>query len=104
MKLSPSEELILRAIAHREMYGAEIAKALLECCDRNIREGTLYPSLRRLRKEKLVSRLTEVTNGTVRDYYKLTELGIDTLIAINEGFEKLNNWEKENAGRKNNIQ
>jgi DNA-binding PadR family transcriptional regulator len=44
----------------------------------------------------LVSRLTEVTNGTVRDYYKLTELGIDTLIAINEGFEKLNNWEKVN--------
>jgi|LakMenEpi13Sep09_1017268.scaffolds.fasta_scaffold28785_2 PadR family transcriptional regulator PadR len=96
MKLSPSEELILRAIAHREMYGAEIAKALLECCDRHIREGTLYPSLRRLRKEKLVSRLTEAANGTVRDYYKLTELGIDTLSAINEGFEKLNNWEKVN--------
>lgn len=97
MKLSPSEELILRAIAHREMYGAEIAKALLECCDRNIREGTLYPSLRSLRKKKLVSRLTEATNSTVRDYYKLTDLGINTLSVINQGFEKLNNWKKTNV-------
>jgi PadR family transcriptional regulator PadR len=93
MKLSPSEELVLRAIAHREMYGAEIAKAILECCDRQIREGSLYPALRGLVVKKLATKTTEVINGTHRDYYKLTDLGINTLNQINKNFERLERWE-----------
>lgn len=93
MKLSPSEELILRAIAHREMYGAEIAKAILECCDRQIREGSLYPALRGLVVKKLATKTTEVINGTHRDYYRLTDLGINTLNQINKNFERLERWE-----------
>lgn len=93
MKLSPSEELVLRAIAHREMYGQQIAKAIFECCDRQIREGSLYPALRGLVVKKLATKTTEVINGTHRDYYRLTDLGINTLDQINESFEKLKKWE-----------
>ena len=96
MKLSPSEELILRAIAHREMYGQQIARALLECCDRKINVGSLYPALRSLSDRKLVSKRSEVINGKNCDYYKLTDLGIDTLNAIKEGFKKLENWSENN--------
>ena len=93
MKLSPSEELVLRAIAHREMYGQQIAKAILECCDRQIREGSLYPALRGLVTKKLATKTTEVINGTHRDYYRLTDLGINTLDQINKNFERLERWE-----------
>ena len=93
MKLSPSEELVLRAIAHREMYGQQIAKAILECCDRQIREGSLYPALRGLVAKKLATKTTEVINGTHRDYYRLTDLGINTLDQINKNFERLERWE-----------
>lgn len=94
MKLSPSEELVLRAIAHREMFGQQIAKAIFECCDRQIREGSLYPALRGLVTKKLATKTTEVINGTHRDYYRLTKLGVDTLDQIEEGFEKLRKWEQ----------
>lgn len=94
MKLSPSEELVLRAIAHREMFGLQIAKAIFECCDRQIREGSLYPALRSLVAKKLATKTTEVINGTHRDYYRLTELGVDTLDQIDKSFEKLKRWEQ----------
>lgn len=93
MKLSPSEELVLRAIAHREMYGQQIAKAILECCDRQIREGSLYPALRGLAVKKLATKTTEVINGTHRDYYRLTTLGTEVLIKLEQGFENLKKWE-----------
>lgn len=94
MKLSPSEELVLKAIAHREMFGQQIAKAIFECCDRQIREGSLYPALRGLVTKKLATKTTEVINGTHRDYYRLTKLGVDTLDQIEEGFKKLRKWEQ----------
>jgi DNA-binding PadR family transcriptional regulator len=94
MKLSPSSELILRAIAHREMYGKEIARALLECCDRNIREGSLYPTLRSLHQKGLVSKRNMVVNGNNYDFYVLTDSGKKVLSDIEEGFEKLKNWER----------
>ena len=97
MKLSPSSELILRAIAHREMFGQEIARTIQECCDRRIREQSLYRSLKQLHQEKLVTKRSEVSNGTVRDYYRLTEAGINALNKINEGHEKLKNWEQDNG-------
>lgn len=96
MKLSPSEELILRAIARREMYGQQIARALLECCDRKINVGSLYPALRSLSGRKLVSKRSEVINGKNCDYYKLTDLGEDVLDTIEKGFEKLKNWSESN--------
>lgn len=95
MKLSPSEEIILRAIAHRELYGAEIAKALLNCCNRNLREGSLYPALKTLYEAGLVSKRSETVKGHNRDYYKLTELGTNALDEIEKGFEKLKNWENK---------
>lgn len=94
MKLTQNEELILRAIADREMFGLQIANAIFECCDRQIREGSLYPALRGLVAKKLAIKTTEVINGTHRDYYRLTELGANTFNQIEEGFEKLRKWEQ----------
>jgi DNA-binding PadR family transcriptional regulator len=75
------------------MYGQQIAKAIFECCDRQIREGSLYPALRGLVVKKLAAKTTEVINGTHRDYYRLTDLGINTLNQINRNFERLERWE-----------
>jgi PadR family transcriptional regulator PadR len=42
----------------------------------SISEGTIYPLLRRLKKDKLVSSyLKESQDGPPRKYYRITELG-----------------------------
>lgn len=92
MKFSPSEELILRAIAHREMYGQQIARAIFECCDRRIRENSLYPALRKLTQRGLAAKRSELVNGNNHDFYKLTQSGINALNEIEKSCEKLRNW------------
>ena len=97
MKFSPSEELILRAIAHRTMYGQEIARAVYECCDKQIRENSLYPGLKKLTQKGLAVKKSEVVNGKNHDFYQLTDLGINALEQIDKGFEKLKTWEQDNG-------
>lgn len=71
-------ELCVLSLLHkRECYGYEISEFLSEHID--ISDGTIYPILRKLKTDGLLTTyLQEESGGPPRKYYKLTELGRET--------------------------
>ena len=74
--------LVLALLKEKEMYGYQIIEEL----DRRsshvfqMKEGTLYPVLHGLEKDKLVSAREAVTEkGRTRRYYAVTEKGLRAL-------------------------
>ncbi|GAA0504564.1 PadR family transcriptional regulator [Salinibacillus aidingensis] len=85
------DTLILSLLHSRDMYGYELAKYVRDKSDNQfeIKEGTLYLSLKRLEKNKWIESYwgDEQGPGGRRKYYKLTKLG-------EEGFEiKRSEWQ-----------
>ncbi|TQR30107.1 PadR family transcriptional regulator [Lysinibacillus sphaericus] len=85
------DTLILSLLHTRDMYGYEIAKLAREKSGEQfeLKEGTLYLSLKRLENKKWISSYwgDEQGPGGRRKYYKLTSLG-------EEGFEeKRKEWQ-----------
>lgn len=78
------DTLILSLLHDRDMYGYEIAKIVRERSEEQfeLKEGTLYLSLKRLEKNNWITSYwgNEQGPGGRRKYYTLTPLG-------NEGFE-----------------
>jgi PadR family transcriptional regulator PadR len=70
-------ELLVLALIDREpTYGYEIVTALEGMPQLAVSEGTVYPLLRRLRKERLLDTFwQESAAGPPRQYYKLTAEG-----------------------------
>jgi PadR family transcriptional regulator PadR len=79
------DTLILSLLNNKDMYGYELAKYVREKSNNQfeLKEGTLYLSLKRLEKNKWISSYwgDEQGPGGRRKYYKLTSLG-------KEGFEE----------------
>ena len=71
-------ELCLLALMHkRDCYGYEISEFLSQHIE--IAGGTVYPILRKLKADGLLTTyLQEESGGPPRKYYKLTELGRET--------------------------
>ena len=71
-------ELCVLALLHRrDCYGYEISEFLSGHID--IADGTVYPLLRKLKAEGLLTTyLQEASGGPPRKYYRLTELGRET--------------------------
>ena len=73
------DTLILSLLHTRDMYGYELAKLVRERSDEQfeLKEGTLYLSLKRLEKNKWIESYwgDEQGPGGRRKYYKLTSLG-----------------------------
>lgn len=85
------DTLILSLLRNKDMYGYEIAKLVREKSEEQfeLKEGTLYLSLKRLEKNQWISSYwgDEKGPGGRRKYYKLTALG-------KEGFkEKRKEWQ-----------
>ena len=85
------DTLILSLLNSRDSYGYEIAKMVREKSKEQfeLKEGTLYLSLKRLEKNKWIESYwsDEQGPGGRRKYYKLTQLG-------EEGFNgKCKEWE-----------
>ncbi|MGA5690662.1 PadR family transcriptional regulator [Cytobacillus pseudoceanisediminis] len=85
------DTLILSLLHSRDMYGYELGKLVREKSEEQfeLKEGTLYLSLKRLEKNKWISSYwgDEQGPGGRRKYYKLTSLG-------EEGFEvKQKEWQ-----------
>lgn len=85
------DTLILSLLHSRDMYGYEIAKVVREKSEEQfeLKEGTLYLSLKRLEKNQWISSYwgDEQGPGGRRKYYELTPLG-------KEGFqEKCAEWQ-----------
>lgn len=82
--------LLLSLIEREDLYGYEIARRLKEKSNDlySMGEGTLYPGLQRLEKQKLVkSYWGDSETGGRRKYYRITEEGKRELSV------KLNDWE-----------
>lgn len=79
------DTIILSLLNQRDMYGYELAKVVFEKSNDQfeLKEGTLYLSLKRLEKNEWVSSYwgEEQGPGGRRKYYKLTSSGV-------KGFEE----------------
>jgi len=68
------ELCVLSMLERQVCYGYELVNEISKSI--SISEGTIYPLLRRLKSEELVTTyLQESQEGPPRKYYKLTELG-----------------------------
>lgn len=88
-----SIELCLLALLQREeKYGFQILKQLRELSDGflDLKEGTLYPALRRLEERGLLrSHWVTRDEGIPRKYYRMTDRGREALREAVETWRKL---------------
>ncbi|NEP00520.1 MAG: helix-turn-helix transcriptional regulator [Symploca sp. SIO2E9] len=102
-QLSNLEEDILTAIHGQELYGLEIMRAIEEASGglRQIKAGSLYPTLKRLEKKTLVESRwgedQEQGEGARRRYYRLTPKGNTSLQWVNDYKKKLKEWKPMNS-------
>jgi PadR family transcriptional regulator, regulatory protein PadR len=82
--------LVLAALAalRSEQYGYSLKKFLAEA-EIYVDEGTLYPLLRRLESQELLSSRWVIEEGRPRRYYKITNQGQATLSALGAEWEQL---------------
>ena len=74
------ELCVLTLLSRGDAYGYEIASRLMQ--DVGMGEGTIYPLMRRMQDDSLVSTyLVETSGGPPRKYYRLTDSGRATLAA-----------------------
>ncbi len=86
---------LLALLAKEEKYGFQILHELREKSNGffDLKEGTLYPALRRLEERAFVqSHWREPESGMPRKYYRLTDRGRRALA------EALEIWDKMTAG------
>lgn len=77
---------VLSLLADRECYGYQLVQEISVSVE--ISEGTIYPLLQRLRKQKLVETyLKESNEGPPRKYYKLTDEGISEYKVLKDGWK-----------------
>ena len=70
------ELCVLSLLFEKDQYGYDISEFLSTYID--ISDGTVYPILRKLKTDGLVTTyLSEQSGGPPRKYYALTQLGID---------------------------
>ena len=71
------ELCVLSLLQNGDRYGYEISERLSETID--IADGTVYPILRKLKSDGLVTTyLQEESGGPPRKYYSLTKEGLET--------------------------
>ncbi len=77
------ELLLMAVIADGPNYGYEITQAVLARSGGrfDLKEGSLYPALHRLEREKLLESYWTEHDGRRRKYYKVTAVGRKTLAA-----------------------
>jgi PadR family transcriptional regulator PadR len=74
------ELCVLTLLSRADAYGYEIATRLMQ--EVGMGEGTIYPLMRRMQEDGLVSTyLVEAPGGPPRKYYHMTEIGQATLKA-----------------------
>lgn len=73
------ELCVLSLISKRDCYGYDVSEILSKHID--ISDGTVYPILRKLRNDGLLTTyLSEDSGGPPRKYYSLTQLGTEEYV------------------------
>lgn len=79
------EACLLKIISKKDMYGYEITENLASYGLDIVAQGTIYPLLLKLEKEKLLTSYTkENLNAPPRKYYKITSEGIEYIKKFNK--------------------
>lgn len=65
--------VVLAALKHEDSYGYKIIQDISEIMD--VTESTLYPVLRRLKKQGYLTTRNVMHQSRVRKYYSLTDAG-----------------------------
>jgi PadR family transcriptional regulator, regulatory protein PadR len=80
---SAVEMLILEVAAGGPTYGYEVAQTVAERSNGHfdLKEGSLYPALHRLERQKLLRSFWREAEGRRRKYYELTKAGKKELAA-----------------------
>lgn len=81
--------ILLQLLDEKDMYGYEVVKEMESRTDYvlQIKEGTLYPALHKLEKQRYIeSYWQEPNKGPARKYYRITEGGKEIL------HEKTSEW------------
>ncbi|PGT62247.1 PadR family transcriptional regulator [Bacillus cereus] len=74
------EGCILDIISHEEVYGYELNTRLNQYGFTFVSEGSIYPLLSRMQKERLIEGTLKVSNlGPKRKYYHVTKKGLEQL-------------------------
>ena len=82
--------VLLRLLAERESYGYELVLRVRDTGLKGVAEGTVYPALARLERErKISSRLVASRSGPARKYYRPTGAGYETLSAAESAWAVL---------------
>lgn len=85
------DTIILSLLLEKDMYGYDISKVIFDRTGGyEMKETTLYSSLRRLEKQKVIESYysTNTNGGSKRRYYHLTELGKEKYYKYCEEWEK----------------
>lgn len=88
-ELFSNSVLVLALLKEKEMYGYQIIEELEKRSNKvfQLKEGTLYPILHSLEKDRLISaREAETVNGRTRRYYAVTEKGLRALAERKEAW------------------
>lgn len=91
LMLTSLEEVIMLSILNQSRYGQEIVEAVSAASDGTyqVSSGTLYPALKRLKRQGLIqdqkaSENLTVRNGHSRCYYKVTPEGREVIFRMEE--------------------
>lgn len=81
---------VLRVCSHAPKYTSDIIKHL-QSAELVVVEGTIYPLLRRMQKDGLLTHeWQESEQGPPRKYYRTTRYGADVMTCIESDIEALN--------------
>ena len=87
MKRGLLDVCVLAAIKSEDSYGYQIVKDMSPFVE--ISESTLYPILRRLESQNMLTVRTAEHNGRLRKYYHITEAGLERLKTFSEEWKEL---------------
>lgn len=85
------ELLVLRLLAHREMYGYELVKAVRLVTSEAIvlGEGVIYPVLHSLERNGALKATRKPVNGRTRVYYSVTPQGQERLGRLSHEWDRV---------------
>ena len=78
---------VLAAIKDEDSYGYQIVKDMKPYVE--ISESTLYPILRRLEAQALLTVRSAEHNGRLRKYYHITAVGLERIQAFREEWKEI---------------
>lgn len=86
--------IILSLLVTEDLYGYEMAKKMKEKSQGlfHLKDGTLYPALKRVEQNQYISGYWQDSEGAARrKYYRITELGLQELKQSQKEWKQLKN-------------